>query len=67
MICGKEAINGFIGLLGKSTCRSNKHYFETNYDVIANELINNENNVEITGIYPKNNNEKTCTIYTRWV
>ena len=59
MICGKEAINGLIGLLGKSTYKSNQNYFETNYDVIANELINNENNVEITGIYPKNNNE-TC-------
>jgi len=60
MIDGKKAINGFIGLLGQSTCKNNKHYYETNYDVIANELINNENNIEITGIYQKNNNETTC-------
>ena len=55
-LCGKHTINGFIGLLGQSTCKSNKHYFESNYDVVANELINNDNNVEIKGIYPKDNN-----------
>ena len=60
MIDGKKAINGFIGNLGISKNKSNQNYFETNYDVIANEIINNENNVEITGIYQKSNNETTC-------
>ena len=55
--CGQQAINGFIGLLGKSTCKSDKHYFESNYDVVANELINNENSVEIKGVYPQENNQ----------
>lgn len=44
-MCGKQAINGFFGLLGKSTCTSKKHDFESNYDVVANALINNENTV----------------------
>ncbi len=59
-LCGKCAINGFIGLLGKSTYKSDKHYFESNYDVIANELINSENDIEISGIYPKENNCEKC-------
>ena len=48
---GKRAINGFVGLLGKSKSKSVQHYFETDYDSVANELINNENTVEIKGIY----------------
>ena len=49
---GKRAINGFIGLLGKSKSKSVQHYFESNYDIVANELINNSGGtVEIKGIY----------------
>ena len=47
---GKHAINGFIGLLGRSTAKSKQHHFETNYDVVAGELVNNAN-VNIKGIY----------------
>lgn len=51
---GKLAINGFIGMLGKSKAKSTRHYFESNYDVVANELINSTDNIEIKGIYPPN-------------
>ena len=54
---GKLAINGFIGMLRKSKAKSTRHYFESNYDVVANELINNTGNIEIKGIYPPNQNE----------
>ena len=54
---GKLAINGFIGMLGKSKTKSTQHYFESNYDIVANELINNENNIEIKGIYQQSQNE----------
>ena len=46
----KCAINGFIGLLGcKQICKE-RHYFESDYDIVANEVINNEN-VEVKGLY----------------
>ena len=46
----KYGINGFIGLSGsKTTCRE-RHYFENDYDVVADEIINNQN-VEVKGIY----------------
>ena len=34
--CPKQAINGFIGLLGKSKITKHQHYFDSNYDVVAN-------------------------------
>ena len=40
--CPKQAINGFIGLLGKSKVTKHQHYFESNDDVVANELIHND-------------------------
>ena len=48
---GKLAINGFIGMLGKSKAKSTQHYFESNYDVVANELVNSNSKIEIKGIY----------------
>ena len=54
---GKLATNGFIGMLGKSKAKSARHYFESNYDVVANELINNTDNIEIKGIYPPDQTE----------
>ena len=50
----------FIWLFAKSTYKSDKHYFESNYGVIANALISNENDIEISRIYPKENNCETC-------
>ena len=44
-------------MLGKSKARSSQHYFESNDDVVANELINNTGNIEIKGIYPPSQNE----------
>ena len=52
MIFGSDAkygINEFIGLLGCKTLRRESNNFESNYNVVANEVINNEN-VEIKGI-----------------
>jgi len=55
---GKMAINGFIGLLGKSHTKSNKEYFEINYDIVVNEILNNEN-VSVSGIYDHTNEINT--------
>ena len=49
---GKLAINGFNGMLGRSKAKSTQHYFESNYDVVANEFVNNEHKIEIKGVYP---------------
>ena len=54
--CPKQAINGFIGLLGKSKHTKHQHYFESDYNVVANELIHNDDNIRIQGIYKDNNN-----------
>ena len=54
---GKFAINGFVGLLGKSDKKSSHEYFETNYDIVANEIINNKN-VSVSGIYDNTNNNE---------
>jgi hypothetical protein len=60
---GKLAINGFVGMLGKSDKKSSNEYFETNYDIVANEIINNKN-VTVSGIYDNtNHNEiKSCDL-----
>jgi len=47
---GKTSINGFIGTLGKKHIKSNREYFETDYDRVANEIINGEH-VSVSGIY----------------
>ena len=44
-------MNGFIGMLGRSKAKSTQHYFESNYDVVAHEFVNNEHKVEIKGVY----------------
>ena len=50
----KYSINGFIVLsVSKAICRE-RHYFESDYDVVANEIIDNQK-VEVKGLY---NNEK---------
>ena len=48
---GKLAINGFIGMLGRSNAKSTQHDFESNYDVVAHEFVNNEHKIEIKGVY----------------
>ena len=51
--CGCDAkygINGFIGLLGSKTICREMHYFESDYDVVADEIINNQN-VEVKSLY----------------
>ena len=48
---------GFIATLGKSKAKSTQHYFESNYDVVANELVNSNNKIEIKGIYTPNQTE----------
>ena len=48
---GQCAVNGFIGMLGKSQLTSTQHYFESNYDVVANEIVNNSNSINIQGVY----------------
>ena len=50
----KQAINGFIGLLGKSKTTTHQHYFESDYNVVANELIHNDDDIHIRGIFKEN-------------
>ena len=54
--CPKQAINGFIGLLGKSKTTKHQHQFEADYNVVANELIHNDDDISIQGIFKDNNN-----------
>ena len=44
------AVNGFIKLLCNNKVSEERHYFESDYDVVADEVINNDN-VEAKGIY----------------
>ena len=60
--CPKQAINGFIGLLGKSHITKHQHYFESDYNVIANELVKNDDNILVKGIYKENNNTKSVNL-----
>ena len=46
-------INGFIGLLGcKAICKE-RHYFERDYDTVANDVVNNNDNgsIQIRSVY----------------
>ena len=53
----KNGINGFIGLLGMKAICKERNYFESDYDAVANEVVNNENgSIQIRSIY---NNEKS--------
>ena len=56
--CPKQAINGFIGLLGKSHITKHQLYFEPDYNVIANDLVNNGDDIHVKGIYKENTNTK---------
>ena len=51
----KQAINGSVGCLGQNNTKRTNVYFETDYNVVSNELINNDNNVEIHGVYKSTN------------
>ena len=53
--CPKQAINGFIGLLGKPKITKHQHYFESNYGVVAYELIHNDDGIHIQGIFKESN------------
>ena len=53
--CPKQAINGFIGLLGKSKITKHQHYFEPNYDVVAYGLIHNDDDIHTQGIFKESN------------
>ena len=41
----KQAINGFIGLLGKANNNKTSTLFESGYDIVANELINCDDDI----------------------
>ena len=48
----KYGINGFIGLLGSKTICKERHYFDSTYDAVANEIVNNENgSIQVRGVY----------------
>ena len=49
----KYGINGFIGLLGCKTICKERTYFESDYDAVANDVVNNNENgsIQIRGIY----------------
>ena len=49
----KYGINGFIGLLGSKTICKERNYFESDYGVVANEVVNNNDNgsIQIRGVY----------------
>jgi len=57
-----QAINGFIGLLGKSKTTNHQYYFESDYNVVANELIHNEDDIHIRGIYKDNDNTTSANL-----
>ena len=54
----KQATNGFLILLCRSRSKKKQHYFESDYNAIANELVNNDDNIHVKGIYKENNNTK---------
>ena len=60
--CPKQAINGFIGLLGKSKTTKHQYYFESDYNVVANELIHNEDDIHTQGIYKDNDNTTSANL-----
>ena len=44
----------------KKICKE-RHYFESNYDIVANEVINNEN-IDVKGVYKKSTGSQFETI-----
>ena len=59
--CPKQATNEFIGLLGKPDIIKH-HYFEPGYNVIANELVHNDDDIHTKGIYKENINAKSVNL-----
>ena len=57
----KIAVNGSIGLLGSKQICKERHYFESDYDIVADETIN-KINVEVKGLY-KNGKSQFEHIY----
>ena len=49
--CHKQAINGFIVLWGNSHITEHQHYFEPDYNIIANEFVNNDDDIHAKGIF----------------
>ena len=45
-----------IGLLGKSKTTKHHRYFESDYNVVASELLHNDDDIHIQGIFKDNNN-----------
>ena len=41
-------------IIGKTVY--NKHYFESDYNVVANEFVNNGDDIHVKGMYKENNN-----------
>ena len=60
--CPKQAINGFIGLLGKPHIPKHQTYFESDHNVIANEPVNNSDDIHVKGTYKENSNTKSVNL-----
>ena len=58
LVVAKYGINGFIGLLGSKAICKERTYVESDYDAVANDVVNNNDNgsIQIRGIYK---NEKS--------
>ena len=49
----KMAINGFVGMLGRHSVNRSQIYYESDFNVVANEITNNPQlDFNIKGIYP---------------
>ena len=53
--CPKQAINGFTCLLGKSKTTKHQHYFESDHNLVANELTHTDEDIHIQVIFKENN------------
>ena len=51
-----------IGLLGKSKTTKHQHYFESDYNVVANELIHNDDDIHIQGIFKESNDTVSVNV-----
>ena len=49
---------GLLDYWGKSNITKHQHHFESDYNVTANELVNNDDNIHVKGIYKDNNSTK---------
>ena len=60
--CPKQAMNVFIGRFGESQQTKHQHYFESDCNLVANELIHNEDDIHIRGIYKDNDNTTSANL-----